>query len=68
MTNAFKIESGGFNATVDSFLAFGSSIYSKLVFSYTEAPDYPESRLLMVQFTLSGGMWPCLVWHCPERN
>ncbi|GAB7529184.1 hypothetical protein PS3A_15930 [Pseudomonas sp. 3A(2025)] len=52
----------------DEFLAFGPDIYSKLVFSYIEAPDYEESRMLMVQFTVSGSMWHWLVWHCPERN
>jgi hypothetical protein len=56
------------NAPVDEFLAFGRSIYPKLVFSYTEAPDYAESQMLMVQFTVSGSMWHCLVWHCPERS
>lgn len=56
------------NARSDEFLAFGPRIYSKLVFSYTEAPDYAESQMLMVQFTVSGSMWHCLVWHCPERN
>jgi hypothetical protein len=56
------------NASSDKFLAFGPRIYSKLVFSYTEAPDYAKSQMLMVQFTVSGSMWHCLVWHCPERN
>ena len=47
---------------------FNENPYSKLVFNYIEAPDYNESKMLMVQFTISGGMWSSLVWHCPERN
>lgn len=56
------------NAPTDVFLAFGECVYSKLVFSYIEAPDYAESQLLMVQFTVAGSMWHCVVWHCPERS
>tara|TARA_B100000768_G_scaffold180296_1_gene199862 strand:+ start:1819 stop:2136 length:318 start_codon:yes stop_codon:yes gene_type:complete len=48
--------------------SFGEPIFSKLVFSYTKAPDYKTSQMLMVQFTVSGGMWHSLVWHCPERS
>jgi hypothetical protein len=48
--------------------SFGELTFSKLVFSYTQAPDYKESNMLMVQFTVSGSMWHSLVWHCPERS
>lgn len=47
---------------------FGETIVSKLVFNYVKAPDYKMSQMLMVQFTVSGGMWHSLIWHCPERN
>ncbi|KWS55839.1 MULTISPECIES: hypothetical protein [Pseudomonas syringae group] len=52
----------------EAFLEFGQEIYPNLVFSYIEAPDHAESQMLMVQFTVPGSMWQCLVWHCPERN
>lgn len=48
--------------------SFGEPAFSKLVFSYTKAPDYNESNMLMVQFTVSGSMWHSLVWHCPELS
>ena len=48
--------------------SFGENIYSKLVFSYTKAPDYKKSQMLMVQFTVSESMWHSIIWHCPERN
>lgn len=53
---------------IDRLKSFGVETYSKLVFSYIQAPDYRESQMLMVQFTVSGSMWHSLVWHCPERN
>ncbi|MBV4507302.1 hypothetical protein HU751_020955 [Pseudomonas sp. BW13M1] len=56
------------NSPTGVFLEFGETIYSSLVFSYIEAPDYTESQMLMVQFTMPGSMWHCLVWHCPEHN
>ena len=56
------------NSPIDQALSFGEDIYSKLVFNYTEAPDYKISQMLMVQFTVSGSMWHSIVWHCPERN
>mgnify|MGYP001052328626 FL=1 len=55
-------------APIERLKEFGEQTYSKLVFNYVKAPDYKESRMLMVQFTVSGGMWHSLVWHCPERN
>ncbi len=55
-------------APIDRLQHFGQSIYSKLVFNYVNAPDYSESRMLMIQFTVAGSMWHCLIWHCPERN
>jgi hypothetical protein len=48
--------------------SFGESTFSKLVFSYTKAPDYKTSQMLMVQFTVSGSIWHSVVWHCPERS
>ena len=48
--------------------SFGEAIFSKLVLSYITAPDYKSSQMLLVQFTVSGGMWHSLVWHCPERS
>lgn len=56
------------NAPTDKALSFGENIYSRLVFSYTKAPDYKTSQMLMVLFTVSGSMWHSLVWHCPERT
>ena len=53
---------------IDRLRAFGEQTYSKLVFNYVQAPDYEESKMLMVQFTVSGSMWHSLVWHCPEHN
>jgi len=55
-------------APIEHLKSFGVQTYSKLVFSYIQAPDYRESQMLMVQFTVSGSMWHSLVWHCPERN
>ena len=49
-------------------LKFGENIFSKLVFNYIKAPDYRQSQMLIVLFTVSGGMWRSLIWHCPERN
>lgn len=56
------------NAPIDRLRNFGQQTYSKLVFNYVKAPDYQESKLLMVQFTVSGSLWHSLVWHCPESN
>ena len=56
------------NSPIGQALSFGEEISSKLVFNYTEAPDYKTSQMLMVQFTVSGSMWHSIVWHCPERN
>ncbi len=53
---------------LDEIKKLGESIYSKLVFNYVKAPDYNESQMLMVQFTVAGGIWNSLIWHCPERN
>jgi hypothetical protein len=61
-----KLDRSG--APIDRLKKFGENIYSKLVFNYVKAPDYNVSKMLMVQFTVSGGMWHSLVWHCPERN
>ena len=36
--------------------SFSEATFSKLVFSYIKAPDYKSSQLLMVHFTVSGGM------------
>ena len=55
-------------ASVERLKNFGEQTYSKLVFNYVKAPDYKESKMLMVQFTVSGSMWHSLVWHCPERT
>lgn len=55
-------------APIKRLKSFGVETYSKLVFSYIQAPDYRETQMLMVQFTVSGSMWHSLVWHCPERN
>jgi len=55
-------------APLEEIAKFGEGIVSKLVFNYVKAPDYRESRMLMIQFTVSGGMWHSLMWHCPERN
>ncbi|MBB4822267.1 hypothetical protein HNP29_005681 [Pseudomonas alcaligenes] len=57
-----------FGAPTDRALGLGEDICSNLVFNYTKAPDYRESQMLMVQFTVAGSMWHSLVWHCPERN
>lgn len=56
------------NAPIDKLMYFGEKIYSQLVFNYVKAPDYKESRMLMIQFTVTGSLWHCLVWHSPERN
>ena len=56
------------NAPIDKLMYFGEKIYSQLVFNYVKAPDYKESRMLMIQFTVTESLWHCLVWHCPERN
>jgi hypothetical protein len=56
------------NAPLQEILRFGKNIESNLVFNYVKAPDYKQSQMLMVQFTVSGGMWHSLIWHCPERN
>ena len=53
-------------APIERLKSCGLQTYSKLVFSYIQAPDYRESRMLMVQFTVSGSQWHSLVWHCPE--
>ena len=55
-------------APLERIRGFGENIYSKLVFSYTKAPDYKKSKLLMVQFTVSESIWHSIIWHCPERN
>lgn len=57
-----------FGAPIQRLQYFGESIYSKLVFNYVQAPDYKESKMLMVQFTVAGSLWHSLIWHCPERN
>ena len=57
-----------YGAPLEKIKNFGEQNYSKLVFSYIEAPDYQSSKMLMVQFTISESMWNSLVWHCPERN
>ncbi|EPM50392.1 hypothetical protein [Pseudomonas syringae] len=56
------------NAPSIALLAFGDEICSNLMFSHIKAPDYAQSQMHMVQFTVSGSMWQCVVWHCPERN
>lgn len=56
------------NAPTERLLDFGECIYSGLVFSYIEAPDYAESKMLMVQFTVAKAMWHRIIWHCPERS
>ena len=56
------------NVPVEKFLCFGKDISSKLVFNYVKAPDYKSSKMLMIQFTVSGSMWHTIIWHCPERN
>ena len=61
-----KLDEAG--SPIDRLKSFGVQTYSKLVFSYIQAPDYRESQMLMVQFTVSGSMWHSLVWHCPDRN
>ena len=53
---------------LDRLYEFGNSVYSKLVFNYVKAPDYKESQMLMIQFTVSGTLWSCTIWHCPEHN
>lgn len=55
-------------APTDVFQAFGRHIAEHLMFHCIESPDYAESRLLMVHFTVSGSMWQHVVWHCPERT
>ena len=55
-------------APLEELMDFGESIFSRLVFNYVKAPDYRESQMLMINFTVSGGLWHSLVWHCPERN
>ncbi len=57
-----------YGSSLERIKSFGVTTYSKLVYSYIEAPDYKESKMLMIQFTVSGSMWNSLVWHCPERN
>lgn len=57
-----------FGSPLERIKSLGESTYSKLVFSYIETPDFKESQMLMIQFTVSGGMWNTLIWHCPERN
>ncbi|MCL1036450.1 hypothetical protein L2750_04700 [Shewanella submarina] len=56
------------DAPIDRLRDFGEQTYSKLVFNYVKAPDYKESKMLMVQFTVSGSLWHSLVWHCPNHN
>lgn len=55
-------------APLEEIRKFSESIVSRLVFNYVKAPDYKESKILMIQFTVSGDMWHSLIWHCPERN
>jgi len=57
-----------YKAPVEKFSAFGQNTFSKLVFNYVKAPDYIDSQMLMVQFTVSGSMWQTMLWHCPEHN
>ena len=57
-----------FEGPLEKIKSFGEATFSKLVFSYIEAPDYKTSKMLMIQFTVAGSMWNSLVWHCPERN
>jgi hypothetical protein len=57
-----------YEVPLEEIKSFGNSIFSKLVFSYIEAPDYKKSQMLMVQFTVAEGLWHSLIWHCPERN
>ncbi len=61
-----KLDSLG--APIDRLKEFGEETYSKLVFNYVKAPDYKESKMLMVQFTVASSIWHSVVWHCPERN
>jgi len=56
------------NAPVDNIISFGENISSKLVFNYVTAPDYKISKMLMIQFTVSGSVWHSIIWHCPEYN
>ena len=57
-----------YEAPLERIKGFGETTFSKLVFSYIESPDYKESQMLMIQFTITGSMWHSLIWHCPERN
>jgi hypothetical protein len=56
------------DAPLEKIKSFGENIYPKLVFNYVKAPDFKDSQMLMIQFTVSGTMWHSLIWHCPERN
>jgi hypothetical protein len=55
-------------APINSLKDFGEAIYSKLVFNCVKAPDFRTSRQVMVSFTISGGLWHSVIWHCPENN
>ena len=57
-----------YNISLNEIKKFSEPTVSKLVFNYVEAPDYNESKILMVQFTVSESMWHSLIWHCPELN
>jgi hypothetical protein len=62
------VELDKYGAPLEKIKGFGEATFSKLVFSYIESPDYKDSQMLMIQFTVSGSMWHSLIWHCPERN
>ena len=55
-------------ASVDTLAAFGEHNYSKFVFNCVKAPDFRNSRQVMVLFTISGGLWHSLIWHAPEKE
>lgn len=66
--HSLAVELSKLDIPIESLLRLGKSVYSKLVYNWIEAPDYRESEMLMIQFTVSGSMWHTLVWHCHERN
>lgn len=66
--NSLVVSLDAYDAPLQEISKFGESIVSKLVFNYVKAPDYKQSKMLMVQFTVSGGRWYSLIWHCSERN
>jgi hypothetical protein len=56
------------DAPVHLVTKLGENVYSKLVYTYLKAPDYKTSGMLMVQFTVSGGIWSSVVWHKQGRE